>query len=247
VKKRWHQRVAESLRHHFSSFRLRRKGIEEVFTEIYRKNEWGSEASGSGSGSDLEQTRVIARELPILWRKLGVTTILDIPCGDFGWMSTADLSGFDYLGGDIVEDLVRSNREKHSAGKVQADAVQADKLRFEVLNLTAGPLPKVDLIFCRDCLPHFSFEDLRRALNTIVESDSTYLLTTTFTNRPSNRDIATGHWRPLNLQAPPFNLPAPVEVLLEECTEADGAYRDKALGLWRVEDLRETTATAQPL
>ena len=247
MKKRWQERarhirgvshLAESLRYRISSLRLRRKEIEEVFTEIYRRNEWGSKISVSGSGSDLNQTRLIARELPLLMRELGASSMLDLPCGDFGWMSTVDLSGLHYTGGDIVADLVRSNREKY----------EASNIRFEVLNLAAGPLPRVDLIFCRDCLPHFSFEDLRRALATVVESGSTYFLTTTFTGRVANRDIATGLWRPLNLQAAPLSLPPPLKILMEGCTEGDGAFGDKALGLWRVSDLREALAgpIAQP-
>jgi hypothetical protein len=36
----------------------------------------------------------------------------------------------------------------------------------------------------------------------------------------------------LNLQCAPFNLPPPIDVLIEDCKEGGGAYIDKALGLW---------------
>ena len=43
----------------------------------------------------------------------------------------------------------------------------------------------------------------------------------------------TGDWRPLNLERPPFNLPAPALLLNEGCTEGGDTFADKSLGLWR--------------
>ena len=54
---------------------------------------------------------------------------------------------------------------------------------------------------------------------------------------PVSIDIPQGAWRPVNLTKPPFLLPAPQSVILEECTEEDGAYADKALAVWRLSDL----------
>ena len=53
---------------------------------------------------------------------------------------------------------------------------------------------------------------------------------------------STRNWLPvkpvvLNLERAPFNLPSPVEVLVEGCEEEGGAFADKALGVWRAEDL----------
>lgn len=47
----------------------------------------------------------------------------------------------------------------------------------------------------------------------------------------------TGDWRPLNLERPPFNFPPPAELLAEGCTEAEGRFLDKSLGLWAIKDL----------
>ena len=71
-------------------------------------------------------------------------------------------------------------------------------------------LPAADLVLCRDCLPHFSLRDARRALENIVASGSTFLLTTTFTDRQANQDIRTGDFRALNLERAPFALPSPL-------------------------------------
>jgi hypothetical protein len=69
------------------------------------------------------------------------------------------------------------------------------------------------------------------------------VILTTFTAERVNVDIEPGDWRPLNLERPPFSLPPPEAVLLEECTEERGAYADKVLGVWSVEALRERFST----
>jgi hypothetical protein len=97
----------------------------------------------------------------------------------------------------------------------------------------------VDVIFCRDALVHFSFSDVFRALDNIISSNSTYLITTTFVDRNKNTDILTGQWRPLNLQAHPFDFPAPIATIDERCTEGDGSWGDKSLGVWRISELAE--------
>jgi hypothetical protein len=105
------------------------------------------------------------------------------------------------------------------------------------LTLFASKLPTVDLIFCRDCLVHFSFDDIRRALQNICRSGSAYLLTTTFTEQRQNQDIVTGQWRQLNLELEPFSLPKPLSLINEDCTEGEGKFADKSLGLWRIEEI----------
>ena len=103
--------------------------------------------------------------------------------------------------------------------------------------MTNDFLPHCDLIFCRDCLVHFSFEEIFAAIRNFYDSGAEYLLTTTFPNRLSNYDIQTGDWRPLNFQLAPFNFPAPLRVINEHCTEGNGKFADKSLGLWKISDI----------
>ena len=179
----------------------------------------------SGPGSTLEQTAVLREALPPLVKQLGVTSFLDIPCGDLHWMKECDLGPIDYVGMDLVPALVAENTRKFG-----------DPHRsFLVGDIVSDELPSADLILCRDCLVHLPFEDALAALRNIRRSGSTYLLATTFTGRTSNRDIqSAGQWRPLNLEQGPFFLPAPIQVLVEECPAADGSYADKSLGLWPI-------------
>ena len=224
--------VYRALRDRYARYQLNSKSAEDVFTDIYRSNAWHGQNSVSGYGSDVHQTRIITRELPALLNDLHVSTMLDIPCGDFHWMKSVDLNSIDYTGADIVKELIQKNTEKHSR----------DGVRFQYLNLIEDELPKVDLVFCRDCLVHLSFADIFLAMHNVCNSQSDYFLTTTFTARKANHDIVTGDWRALNLELAPFMLPKPLKIVNEGCTTGDGAYEDKSLGLWSIADIRERLA-----
>ncbi len=202
-----------------------RRSPARVFSDIYRHNRWGDPESVSGPGSSLARTAALRECLPGLIEDLGVRSLLDIPCGDFHWMSRVNLD-VEYIGADIVEDLVRENQRKYGRPGRQ----------FLCLDLLRGPLPKTDLLLCRDCLIHFSFRNIRRALKVIRDSGATFLLTTTYVDRTANEDNPTGAWRPLNLEAPPFNFPPPLRLIDERCPREHS--RDQRLGLWRIETLR---------
>ena len=209
-------------------FACRNRTLGEVFAKVYRTNFWGSPDSCSGAGSDLIQTAEIRKRIPEVIAHLGARTMLDIPCGDFHWMKEVDLN-VEYIGADIVEELMRRNQESFST----------PLRRFAVCDITRGPLPTVDLVLCRDLLVHLCYRDAFAALRNLRLSGSAYLLTTTFTERSHNFDIpTTGKWRPLNLRLAPFNFGKPLLLVNEKCTEGDGAWSDKSLGLWRIADLQ---------
>ena len=202
--------------------------ISEIFNRVYAGNYWGNIDSRSGNGSDLKQTEVIRAEIPKLIRDLGVRCMLDIPCGDFFWMERCNLGVESYIGADVVPSLVHELNERYGGAH----------RRFEVLDLTEGALPKVDLVLCRDLLVHLSANDIRRAVINLKRSGSAYLLATTFTDRDHNLDIPTsGDWRPLNLQLAPISFPNPLRLINERCTEHNNEFMDKSLGLWRLADL----------
>lgn len=198
----------------------------EAFREAFRSNLWGGD-SPSGPGSRRDQTGRIEAAVPVLCRRLGVRRLLDIPCGDFSWMANVDLHGASYVGADIVPEILEHNRKVHA---------RSDRAFLE-LDLIGSKLPAADLILCRDCLVHLSNAQVRAALANIARSEIEWLLTTTFPGEPKNIDIVTGDWRPIDLTKPPFDLPRPVELVNEGCTEQDGAFSDKSLGLWPVSNL----------
>ena len=205
------------------------KPAAEVFQQIHDSNEWNvvTTESVSGEGSTMEQTATLRAELPGLLRKLGVRSLLDLPCGDFNWMQHVDLTGIRYTGGDIVESLVLRNNDRFGN----------EHRQFLHLNLLTDLLPTCDLILCRDCLVHLSLADVQSALANIRRSGITYLATTHFHEEEENADILTGGWRPLNLFKAPFNFPVPVAEINENCTEMGGAFSDKCLVVWRVAEV----------
>lgn len=205
------------------------KGKEagEIFTEIFNNNTWTDEESVSGIGSSLAQTGEIIKYLPEMFRKFEIKTMLDVPCGDFNWMRKVPMEGIEYTGGDIVSEIIISNKNKYSG----------QGTNFKVLNLITDKIGKYDLIFCRDCLVHLSYADIIASLNNVVGSGSKYLMTTTFLEQKVNKDIHTGGWRPVNFRLSPFNFPEPVYTLDEKCTEMDGQFSDKVLALWEIPSL----------
>ena len=198
--------------------------MKRAFTKKFEKHVALEMDALSGPGSDLEQTRAVRARLPALLHELRVKTMLDVPCGDFFWMKTLDLD-VDYTGADIVDALIERNAKRYAT----------ERRRFVQMNLQEDALPRVDLVFCRDCLVHFPTRGVAAALANIKRSGSTYLLATTFVERTVNDDIRVARWRPLNLERAPFRLPPPLLVIDEECPEPE--FRDKRLGLWRIDSI----------
>jgi hypothetical protein len=204
-----------------------RQPADAAFRDIYRRNHWGGTVSPSGQGASPSQTDQLRRTLPVLLSRLGVDTLLDLPCGDYSWMKLVDLPAVSYTGADLLGEVIQPLQTAYTDSQH----------RFLVLDLTRDPLPRADLLFCRDCLVHLSFADIQRALNNAVRSGIPYLMTTTFPECEVNEDIVTGDWRPLNLERSPFHVPQPQELLNEGCTEGGGLFADKSLGVWRTDEL----------
>ena len=128
------------------------RGRNARFTADYHQN--------SGAGSNLEATRAISHSLPSVLNSLSVRSMLDIPCGDFVWMRHVDLSSVTYTGADVIEALILSHKRLHGSAQKS----------FTTLDIVTSELPEVDLIFCRDCLVHFSEGLIKRAVNNIKRS-----------------------------------------------------------------------------
>src|SRR6202521_6309324 len=201
--------------------------LREGFERIYSTNLWSDSESRSGVGSTLDSTRVLRIELPKALRQLGARVLLDVPCGDFTWMEHVDLSGIEYIGGDIVPSIVEKNQQLHAG----------ESRRFVGLDLTRDSLPDTDVLLCRDCLVHLSYANIRAVLANITRSNTRFVMMTSFPGRRDNYDVADGDWRALDFQAPPFSFPAPRLAIVENCEEEGGSYADKSLLAWRVEDL----------
>jgi hypothetical protein len=177
------------------------KEPEDRFTKIYTTNHWNSPESLSGEGSTFENTQNIRAGLPLIFEQYEIESMLDAPCGDFNWMQSVTQDAcIKYIGGDIVKPLIEKNQAKYG-----------DKdTSFMHLDLTKSSLPTVDLLFCRDCLFHLSYQDIARVLDNFLSSSIPYLMTTSSAapNGPriNNSNILTGDMRLLDLFSEPISL-----------------------------------------
>lgn len=193
--------------------------VEERFTQIYQHNLWQSEESISGMGSELQHSVEIRKELPTLLRKYDVRSMLDIPCGDYNWMKHVDLGMIQYIGADIVKPLIESNRQKYP------------HIDWRALDIINDDLPKVDLVFVRDCLGHLCNDNVHKALENLKRSGSKYLLATSFARYTTNTDVEDGGWKPINLMCEPFLL-KPIYLINEEFMGGYPYFNDKCMILF---------------
>lgn len=216
-----------TLKERIRKWKLAGRNPSDVFTKIYSENKWGDPESRSGKGSNLVATEKIRAALPGLLRDLGAESFLDLPCGDYFWMSRVDLGVKAYTGGDIVEPLIEENQRRYGR----------DGVAFAVINLIDGPVPRHDVVFVRDCLVHLSNAHVAAAIRNLKASGSTWLVTTTYPVTGTNDSISTGQWRALDLMKPPFSFPAPERMIDEAMPGLKGSSEDKAMGVWRLADL----------
>ncbi|MBL7827449.1 MAG: class I SAM-dependent methyltransferase [Saprospiraceae bacterium] len=216
------------LKNLFATNGFKSERLPGIFDEIIQTNYWKGSDSICGATSGVAATSELRTELQQLFTNLNIRSVLDIPCGDFVWMKEMDLSAVQYTGADIVQTMVDDNNRRYAAPNIH----------FECLDLTHSDLPRVDLVLCRDCLVHLSFEHIRQAILNLKKSGSTWLLCTSFVENRFNYDIKDGLWRTLNMQKAPFCFPNPVKTMIDNRLLEDSVFSDKTLCLWRLDDIK---------
>src|SRR5262249_51031970 len=192
---------------------------------MYRTDGWFQSESISGPGSTLQATEHLRSVLREFRRVLFRSSLLDAGCGDFNWMKEVDLGEVEYIGVDVVaSEIIERNNQLYGAVN----------RHFMVKDITRDNLPKVDLILCRDCLTHLPNKKVLRALQQFRCSGSTYLMTTSHPLLMENADTFTGGFRPLNLERPPFDWPAP---LMQFGSCVDETSGTGVLGLWKLNEI----------
>lgn len=111
---------------------------EALFTEIWNSNLWGARTSRSGLGSEDAETLRLRSELSILLERLGVRTLLDLPCGEFGWIGKIHWHLDRYIGADIVDEVITRNTGLF--------ATSDGRISFRKLDLLSDKLPAADAI-----------------------------------------------------------------------------------------------------
>lgn len=197
---------------------------KDIFTYIYHhKDVWRGSESASGLGSTMAATETLRWLLPCVLKALDIQIFLDAGCGDLNWIKRVPLPIDCYIGVDIVDELIEKNKEKYPY----------DWIEFYSLDITKDSLPYADMIFCRDCLQHLSFKDIKLAINNFKKSGSKYLLTTTYFNlRQNKQDIRSGNFHLINLMNEPFNFPEPIFSFDELSAEQEMLKWRKRMCIW---------------
>lgn len=188
-------------------------------------NKWQTRnnESVSGPGSTLRATVALRQFLPGLFQQYQVKRFLDAPCGDFNWMKEVDLSGVDYQGLDIVEDIVAHNRDKYGG----------EGVRFDVADICKDPLPDADMMMCRECLFHLRYADILEFFDNFARANVPLLLTTSDGVRVNTDIDEPGGFRMINLRRAPFHLSEPIAKLPDwRLNSPPGKKRLRYMCLW---------------
>ena len=205
------------------------KDEEKKFNFIYKYKYWQNVNNGSlsGAGSNLDDsTHNLSIELPSFIDKHQIKSFLDIPCGDWEWMSKLNLTNIKYTGCDIVEDMVKANNEKYNNAKTS----------FIKRNLSHDDLPEADIILIRDLLVHLKYSDIILCLNNIKKHNYKYIAITNFPKLIKNINNKFGdRWKPINFNLKPYFLPKPDFVLSDD--SQIGEYdSQKTIAIWKYEN-----------
>jgi predicted nucleotidyltransferase len=199
---------------------------------LYGKHMLGKHETISGQGSTLMATHRLRKALSEMIHRGLFSSILDVGCGDFHWLSVMDLSGVRYTGIDIVEELVAENQQRW----------QAPNRTFEVMDIVEKIPSRHDLVICKDVFNHMPFIDIVRAFNNIKQSGAMYICLNNYysalakssqaeyNRKHLNTDIDSGYWRPLALCQPPFSFRPPLWSII-------GNQSGKTFDIWALEDL----------
>ncbi|MBF0562350.1 MAG: tetratricopeptide repeat protein [Alphaproteobacteria bacterium] len=172
-----------------------RSSHAQVFDRIYRENIW---KSGSGRGSREEVTRDYRSFLQSFMHRNGITSVLDVGCGDWQFSRHIDWTGIRYTGMDVSSVVLETTRQFSRAG-----------VEFIHMDARIDTIPSADLLLAKDVLQHWSNEDILSFIPKL-QNYGMALITNGFPpNGLSflNKNIAPGGWRPVDLSLPPFNLP----------------------------------------
>lgn len=195
--------VLQELGRH-EAVRCRPDYLEQRFTEVYEKALWGDDETRSGWGSkrDSGHVQTALEILRMVIPKYNISSISDIPCGDFNWqpLFLNDHTQVAYIGYDIVGSMIVDNKRKNPSRE------------FRQLDITKEVPAKADPILCKDMLNHLTYADIRHVIGNMKRSGSTYLLASNDFTFPHNVDVVNerSNDRPVDILKAPLSYPSPL-------------------------------------
>ncbi len=175
-------------------------------------------ASGAPSARPSPQ---LQSEVIALLHRFHVRRLVEVECSDFAWMQEIASHLELYTGVDRDFDVILRDRIEHAG----------PRRRFLVRDVSRDPVPRADIVLCRNVLDRLADVDLHRAIAAILRSGARYLLATAVgddAERP-------GRLHPTALAS----IPAPVEAIGDA---TDGSRPTDRLALWDLDDIRDRHA-----
>lgn len=201
---------------------------EYILKKIYSKGLWGKQAGNrfySGVGSRGENAKFytdnIVKYLEKDIESFKELTVIDIGCGDFqiGRKIAEKLNKIEYIGCDIVDELIKHNTRENTLQNVS----------FRHLDAITDELPNGEICLIRQVLQHMSNKDIIKVLDKLKKYKIVYITEGQPVNKtgPINPDKTTGagvrfDWRTgsgrgVELDKEPFNIN--INELFKVCTD----------------------------
>lgn len=176
-----------------SVFKLK-KTDKQIFTDVYKRNAW---IGGSGPGSKIENAGPFLTYLQNFIDKQKISTIVDIGCGDWELMKNIRIPDhIQYLGLDIVDEVITNNQAKYSKNNVHFKAVDS----VEELSSYNG-----DLLIIKDVLQHWHKDKIFYAIKNIIPNFRYAIIVNSIKlQRSADLDSETEEARLLDLKEAPF-------------------------------------------
>ena len=173
--------------------------MEEIFTNVYEMNTWGSNknkeyngSSGAGSSIDYNKDNYI----PFLKKFItdnNIKNITDLGCGDFRCgKSIYDELDILYTGYDAYKKVIDYNLKENSLPKYFFTHLDFCNNKERLVN--------ADMCILKDVIQHWSLDNIYNFFDYLVENKKfKYIFVCNCCDQiEDNTDIPNGDWRPLS-------------------------------------------------
>lgn len=174
--------------------------MEQIFTEIYRKNIWGHHLQKhkftSGITCVEETTREYRKVLNLLFKKNEIKTILDVGCGLWEF-EHKEFDNLKYVGVDCVPEVINFNRENYG---------ENDNRKFMIMDILDenNDIEEYDLCLIKDVLTNLSNKNIIKLLEKVLVKCKYVILVHDNLENGEVKDIHNGLHRPLKLDQEPL-------------------------------------------
>ncbi len=176
--------VSTWLHHNYLSYRNRRfngYSTKEMFTEVYRQNLWGANGQpvkGYYSGPGSHDVKVVKDYVGCIEKFIknnpDLKSAVDLGCGDFNIGRSIAPFLDDYIGVDIVDEVVEHNRK----------TINIENVTFETVNAIEEELPYSDVVFVREVLQHLKNDEIVRVIDNIKKHTKCLVVTESLPGLP---------------------------------------------------------------